>query len=177
MFRLVNMLARKKNDQEHIWKIIRQIRKSFLSQNTDPPCDFNNPSLLIDNHIRDNIETMGEKLKLNTTSSRNKNVSDKILQTAAHMFNYLNLCPSTEANALSNFLKDLFKYRSAKNILLALTSIMKSSKDAKKESSTKIFMKAMEIFKLSTYSDIEVITKEKKINEFKHFNKTRKILG
>ena len=169
------MLDKVHLDQKNVWKIVRQVRKSFLSKNTNPICDIY--SLLTDNHIKDNIETVVENLKLNTTYSTNKNVSDKILQTAADMFTYLNLCPSAGAKTLSNFLQDLFKSRSAKNILLALTSIMKSSKDAKKESSTKIFMKAMELFKLSTYSDIEVITKEKKINEFKRFNETRKILG
>ena len=171
------MLAKKKLDQENTWKITRQIRKSFLSQNTDPQCDTYNPSLLIDNHIKDNIKTVGEKLKLNTTYSMNKKVSDKILQTAADMFIYLNFCPTPEAKTLSNFLRDLLNSRSAKNILLALTSMMKRSVNAEKESSTKIFTKAMELFKLSTYRDIEVITKEKKIYEFKHFNETRKILG
>ena len=171
------MLAKNKLNQENIWKVIRQIRKSFLSFDFNPSCDIGNPLLFHNNHIKKNIKTVGEKLKVNTTYSRNKEVSEIILQTAADMFTYLNFCPSAEARTLSNFLQDLFNSRSAKNILLALTSIMKSSKNAKKESSTKIFMKAMEIFKLSTYSDIEVITKEKKINKFKHFNETRKILG
>ena len=121
------------------------------------------------------IKSFAEKLELKTTYSTNRNVSVKTLKTAAYMFTYLNFCP--HAPTLTTFLRDLFYSRSAKNILLALTSIMKSSRNAEKEISTKIFMKAMEIFKLSTYSDIEVITKEKKINEFKHVNETRKILG
>ena len=126
------MLAKKKLDQEHIWKIIRQIRKSFLSQNTDPQCYTSNPSLLIDNHIKDNTETVGEKLKLNTTYSTNKNVSDKILQTAAHMFTYLNLCPSAGAKTLSNFLQDLFKSRSAKNILFSSNKYYEEFKKCRK---------------------------------------------
>ena len=70
------MVANYKLDQENIWKIIRQIRKSFLSQNTDPQCLLfsypYNPSLLNENHIKDNIKTFGEKLELNTTYSTNK---------------------------------------------------------------------------------------------------------
>ena len=170
------MLAKETLDHENIWKIIRQIRKSFLSQLKDLKCKFYE-TLLSDSYIKDNIETVGEKLKLNTTYSINKKVSNKILQTAADMFAYLNFCPHAEAKTLSNFLQDLLTSRSAQNILLALTSMMKRSINAEKESSTKIFTKAMELFKLSTYRDIEVITKEKKIYEFKHFNETRKILG
>ena len=171
------MLAKNKLNQENIWKVIRQIRKSFLSFDFNPSCDIGNPLLFHNNHIKKNIKTVGEKLKVNTTYSRNKEVSEIILQTAADMFTYLNFCPSAEARTLSNFLQDLLTSRSAKNILLALTSMMKRSVNAEKESSTKIFTKAMELFKLSTYRDIEVITKEKKIYEFKHFNETRKILG
>ena len=138
-------------NQENIWKTVRQIRKSFLSQNTDPQCLIrynSNPSLLIDNHIKDNIKTVGEKLKLNTTYYTNKKISERILHTAAEMFTYLNYCPTAEAKTLSIFLQDLFTSSSAKNILLALTSMMKSSKNSEKESSIEIFMKTMEIFKL-----------------------------
>ena len=61
--------------------------------------------------------------------------------------------------------------------MLALTSMMKSSKNADQESSTRIFMKAMEIFKLSTFKDIDVITKDRKIKTFKYYNETINILG
>ena len=54
---------------------------------------------------------------------------------------------------------------------------MKSSKNAEKESSIKIFIKAMEIFKLSIYRDIDLITEEKEINDFKHFNEAIQNLG
>ena len=123
------------------------------------------------------MTTIGEKLKLNTTYSTNIKVSDKILQTAAHMFTYLNFCPTAEARTLTIFLQNLFTSRSAKNILLALTSMMKSSENAEKISSTKIFTKAMEIFKLSVYRDIDVITKEKNINEIKNFDESIKTIG
>ena len=93
------MLDKVHLDQKNVWKIVRQVRKSFLSKNTNPICDIY--SLLTDNHIKDNIETVVENLKLNTTYSTNKNVSDKILQTAADMFTYLNLCPSAGAKTLS----------------------------------------------------------------------------
>ena len=79
---------------------------------------------------------------MNTTYSRNKEVSEIILQTAADMFTFLNFCPTAEARTLTILIQDLFNSRSAKNILSALTSMMKSSKNAEKESSIQIFMKA-----------------------------------
>ena len=63
---------------------------------------------------------------------------------------------------------------------------MKSSQNAGKKSSTRIFTKAMEIFKLTSYRDIDVITKGKGIddkrNDFNYYeetkeNKTKEVLG
>ena len=165
-------------DQKNVWKIVRQIRKSFLSQNpmvsTNQGCQAYNKLLSIED-INDNIKSFGEKLELKTTYSTNRNVSVKTLKTAAFMFTYLNFCP--HAPTLTTFLQDLFYSRSAKNILLALASIMKSSRNAEKEISTKVLMKAMEIFKLSIYRDIDVITKEKNINDFKNFDESIKTIG
>ena len=171
------MLAKNKLNQENIWKVIRQIRKSFLSFDFNPSCDIGNPLLFHNNHIKKNIKTVGEKLKVNTTYSRNKKVSDKILQTAANMVTYLIFCPTAKARTLTIFLFDLFNFKSANNILLAMTSMMKSSKNAGQESSTRIFMKAMEIFKLGTFRDIDVITKDRKIKNFKYYNRKINILG
>ena len=39
-FRLVNMLDMAQVDQKNVWKIVKQIRKSFLSQNTEPECIY-----------------------------------------------------------------------------------------------------------------------------------------
>ena len=61
--------------------------------------------------------------------------------------------------------------------MLALTSMIKTSQNAGKISSTRIFMKAMEIFKLGTFRDIDVITKDRKIKNFKYYNRKINILG
>ena len=50
-------------DQKNVWKIVRLRRRSFLSQNTDPECQYKN-SLLSDTYIKDNIDVVEEKLKL-----------------------------------------------------------------------------------------------------------------
>ena len=76
----------------------------------------------------------------------------------------------------------IIKSQSAKNILLALISMMKTSQNAGKKSSTRIFTKAMEIFRLIFYRDIDDISKEKGLlddwtNDFKQYNETLKVLG
>ena len=138
-----------------------------MFQHIDPTCqNSESDTLLSDSYIKDNIDIVEEKLKLNKETSPNKN-----------LFTYLNYCPPKDFYVLSSITKS----ESARNILLALTSMMKTSKNAGKESYTKIFTKATEIMNLSIYKDIDVITREKKIddmtNDFEYGNETLKILG
>ena len=156
----------------NVWKIVRKIRKSYLFQLKDPECWM----LLSDSNIKDNIDIIEEKLKLDIEINPNKNVSGETLAFAGDLFTYLNSCPTEDFYVLS-----VIKSESANNILLALTSMMKTSKKAGKKSSTQIFTKAMEIFGLLTYRAIDTISKEKEFddwkNNFKHYNETLKILG
>ena len=153
--RLVNIFAMTKLDLESFWNIVREIRKSFLSENTNPDCDSDN-ILLSDTIINDNINTVEEKLKLNTTLPQNESLSDDTLQIGFQMFTYLNYCPAT----LFNFIRDIKESATPKDILLALTSIEKSSQNAIQRSSAKIFTKAMEVFKLNHYKNINTIAIE-----------------
>ena len=176
IFRLVNILEMTKVDEKNVKKIVRQIRKSFFSVNIDPTCQEEN-TLLSDGYIKDNIDVVEEKLKLNIGIALNKSVADETLKFAANLFTYLNYCPPKDFYVLS-----VIKSQSAKNILLALISMMKTSQNAGKKSSTKIFKKAMEIFKLRIYRDIDKITKEKGIDnngrdDFKHYSEILEVLG
>ena len=121
---------------------------------------------------------MAEKLSLeenNSTYTLNENVSDTTLQTAAKMYIFLNYCPPT----LAYFLNKNFEL-SPNNILLSLVSIMKTSRNCDQRSSSKIFTKAMEMFELRSYKDLNIITKE---NGYKDkifdstINETVKLLG
>ena len=136
----------------------------------------NNSQLLSDNYINNDIDVVEEKLKLNVGINPNTNVSDETLQFAANLFTYLKYCPTKDFYVLS-----IIKSESAKNILLALTSMMKTSQNAGKKSFTRIFIKAMEIFRLFIYRDIDAITKEKGFddqrNNLEHYNETLKVLG
>ena len=53
-------------DHKNVWKIVMQIRKSFFSLNIDPKCQHVDP-FLFDSFIKDNIDNVAEKLKVNTT--------------------------------------------------------------------------------------------------------------
>ena len=168
------MLDRVQLDQENVRKIVRQIRISFLYQLKDPKCQ-NSDTLLSDGNIKDNIDVVEEKLKLNVGINPNTNVSDETLQFAANLFTYLKYCPTKDFYVLS-----VIKSESAKNILLALTSMMKTSQNAGKKSITKIFTKVMEIFKFSSYKGIDEITKKMGIdwrNAFKTSDEILEVLG
>ena len=178
IFRLVNMLDKTKLDQKNVWKIVRQIRKSFLSQNTDPEHQTDIPSLLSDYYIKQNIDLVEEKLKLlNTPNTKIKDISDETLKFAANLFTYLNYFPSKDFYVFISVIKS----ESAKNILLALTSMVKTSQNAVKKSSTKIFTRTMDLFNLTFYRDMDVITKGKGIdnwrNDSKYYHETVRILG
>ena len=81
-----------KIDQENVWKIIKKLRMSFLSEYPDIDC-YSSYSLLAEKNIQDNINSIASELQLNITSTVNQNVSYKTLQTAGDMFTYLNYCP------------------------------------------------------------------------------------
>jgi len=173
--RLVSMLDKVQLDQEKIWKIVRQIRKSFLSQLKNPKCQ-NSETLLSDTYIKDNIDVVEETFKQHIEIKPKKSLSHETLQFAANLFTYLSYCPTKDFYVLS-----VIKSESAKNILLALISMMKTSKNAGIKTSTEIFTKAMEMFQLISYKDMDAINKEKGFddwrNDLKHHNERLKVLG
>ena len=169
------MLDKVQLDQEKIWKIVRQIRKSFLSQLKNPKCQ-NGETLLPDTYIKDNIDVVEETFKQHIEIKPKKSLSHETLQFAANLFTYLSYCPTKDFYVLS-----VIKSESAKNILLALISMMKTSKNAGIKTSTEIFTKAMEMFQLISYKDMDAINKEKGFddwrNDLKHHNERLKVLG
>ena len=115
-------------------------------------------TLLNDDYIKENIYTLEKRLNLTNKVSMEpfENITYKTLQISYFTFTYLCFCPPE----LFNFLNHLTKTKSPKTILLALTSILKTSQNAAKESSRKIFTQAMEIFRLNHYKQINIVTQE-----------------
>ena len=147
--------------EEAVWKIVKEIRKSYLSEQSDPKCQYSN-TLLSDNDMKITDEKLSSYMKMKVKEGLYKNVTDKTLQTAAEMFMYLNICPKKHLN---EFLKELTISASPRKILLALISVIKTTRNAAKIISTKIFIKAMEMFQLQNYKIIDTITKDKGFKE------------
>ena len=144
-----------KLEQENVWKIVKETRKSLLSQNYNPKCqEFD--TLLSDSYIKGNVDILEEKLKLNTIIDRNKNVSDETLQSAAKIFSYLNHCPPK----LSSFIKILITTGTPKDIILGLTSTKMTLLD-KRKLFDKVFIQVMNKFNLKHYENIQILTKGK----------------
>ena len=129
--------------------------RRFKILSTEPNCNFHNSQLSITN-VRENIKYIAEKLTEDPiTEIPFEGVSQETLETAAEMFTYLNFCPTK----IFSFYKDLFTNATAKDITLALTSIMKASvSDAHRISSTRIFEKCSDSFKLNLYKDVDILT-------------------
>ena len=144
-----------KLDQENVWKIIKKIRLSFLSEYSDIDCN----SLLPEKNIQDNINSIASQLHLNTTSTANQNVSFKTLRTAGEMFIYLNYCPPyIPINAL--LCAYLFKTGTPREIILALTSVMKSLENAEeKKEIIEVFFNIMNTLNLKEFEIIQISTK------------------
>ena len=126
-----------RNDPEYVWKFVKNTRKSFLLENIDPPCITG--IILYGSRIEKIINIVEDKLKINASVTPHENVTGETLQTAGEMFIYVSVCP----HALISFYHDLFKTSSSREILLALTSIMKTSQNSAKETSVKLFSKLL----------------------------------
>ena len=137
MCRFVNILHITKFGKEYTWKLVKDIRKFFLSKNINPECNSLETLLSID-LIRDNVMKVKEKLNLNeglkmTTITTEqcmqypcktikvdvpilyKDITKNTLQTAAEMFTYLNYCPP---KLLLSAYDNVLKSTSPKKIVL-----------------------------------------------------------
>ena len=153
-----------------MWKIVEERRKLLLSKDSEPECQDTN-TLLTENLIQENSNYIESKIILNqNTTVQNVTIPTGIFKSAAEIFTYLNYCPPK----LYFFMKGLLKTDSPTSIILALTSIIKSSRNAAKESSIEIFLKAMNDFKLNTYEDIESLVNG--ANDQKNFSMLSKLI-
>ena len=140
-------------DHENVWEIIKKLRMSFLSESTDIDCNYEN-TLLSDKTIQDNTNSLAAKLQLNITSTANQNVSYKILRAAGKMFTYLNYCPSIIPKQFL-ILANIFRAETLRNMILALTSIMKSLENAEeKKEVVGVFLNIMNTFSLKEFENI-----------------------
>ena len=123
------MLQQNHDDIDNIWKIIKQVRKSFLSRNYDPKCQEHDNQIAEDD-IKANVDNVEENLITKSTDyDSHENITDEILQIGAEMFTYLNFCPPKK---LIKLCKELLLQRPMKDIILAMTNIIKLRRNATK---------------------------------------------
>ena len=153
------MLHMTKLDVENVWKLVKKVRKAFLSQHNNPAeIMIADDILLKSQYIFDNIDILEKELKLvNTSNSPNENVSYKTLQNAGEIFTYLNFCPPKEQLLITFILKK----ETPKEMILGLINFKNHPKISVRESTRKILLKVMEAFKLDTYEKIQIVTKGK----------------
>ena len=146
-FRLLNMLDMAKVDVDYVWKTIKETRLSFLSQHLDSECQNDN-TLLSDEIIQHNMNSLSEKLKLDTTSIQNRNSSYETLQTAAEMFTYLNFCPPMQMKVINHMIVT----GTPQEIILGFTTLIKTTQNAGKIASVEVFLECLKRFNLNLNS-------------------------
>ena len=98
------MLHKTNDNEEVVWKVVKEARRKFLSDNnfSDQFCrdwgisNGNEMAILPENHIEINIKEVEKNLKVEKTEEILNDIKDNTLQTAFDLFVYLNLCPNHE---------------------------------------------------------------------------------
>ena len=154
IFRFVNVLNGTQNDNA-VWKIVKEIRIKFLIDSVEPQC--NKYKTLIDlSNIDKNIKAIENKLNLETNDERKDNITKDILTKGAQMFTYLNFCPPKE---LTKYLKELLFSGEIKAIIIGLTNVIKTRRTAEKNSAMRLWMKISEKYLHMHNEDIDLFTK------------------
>ena len=148
------MLQQNHDNIDNFWIIIKQVRKNYLSQNDDPECKNNQ---IAEDDIKTNIDNIEENLNTNSTNYDyyDENITEDILQTGAEMFTYVNFCPPKK---LLQFYKELMLQGSTKDIILAMTNIIKTRRNAEKSTSTIIWSKIDKELRNLKYKIIDSVT-------------------
>ena len=146
------MLHEKKENHAGIWKVVREVRKTFMFGNIDPPqCQGPVGTLLPDNYINQIFDEVNERLGIEIRTTSYEDITNETFETACKIFTYLNFCPPK----IKSLYLNLFLLDSPKNILFALTSMLKSSPNAAvKGIAEKTFVKVMERFNLLQHRKI-----------------------
>ena len=158
-FRLVNMLENTEIDHENVWKIIKKTRLKFLFQHSDQDHHCVE-TLLPAETIIDIMNSLTKELKLSTTDSpiKTEDIPVKKIEHAAEIFTYLFYCPPKIPKHLL-FYANLFHTGSPIDIILALTSIIKTSQNsAEKLDTLNILKKVMTKFNFNHYEKIQIAT-------------------
>ena len=153
--------------------MVRQVRNDFLIKNNNPECSIDLDNKIAENYIKTNID----RVEIYLTKDSNdydsyENVTERNLQIGAEMFTFLNFCPPKN---LIKFYKELLLQKSPKDIILAMTNITKTRKNAEKLTATEILNKIEKSLKYLKYRKIDSVTLRQMKHSFEFVNCTDKI--
>ena len=119
------------NDQTTVWKFVEEARKKIFSAKTEPDCELTTQNgNIIKADYGEIMENIDKQLNTFSNYDFQENVSTKILQKGAEMFTYLYFCPPKK---LSNFFREVFSNGGIKDIVMAVTNIVKTRRNAEKQ--------------------------------------------
>ena len=154
---MVNIIHQNPDIIDKVWKIIKKIRKNLLAGNTK--CNSKIFNKILEKDIKTNINNVEKNLKIKPTNNINyENMTKDILQTGAEMFTYLNFCPPRK---ILNFYKELLFKGTNKDIILAVTNMMKTRRNAEKSASIRIWNQIDKELKHLSYKKIESVAMRK----------------
>ena len=105
--------------------------------------------------IEDIIDAIEQSQNISPTTDLYENVTQETFETAGKMFTYLGFCPPNT----HKFYLDLFNEESTKNIMLAMISMLKTTRNANRISSEQIFLNVAEKLKINNhYRNIKDLT-------------------
>ena len=102
---------------------------------------------MLKSNIIENITDAIEQSQSISFTTEYENVTQETLETAGKMFTYLGFCPPDT----HKFYKDLFTEETPKNIILAMISMLKTTRNANRISSEQIFLNVAEKLKINNH--------------------------
>ena len=166
IFRYVDFLHQNYEDKDNIWKFLKAIRKNYLSRESVPECRIG-LNLISESCIKDILYNLTKKSK-----KLQENKSKNYFDYGATMFIYLSFCPPKK---LIKFYRELLAKGSIRDMILALTNIMKTRRNAEKSSATKLWSKLEDKLKFLNYKKLESLTlKTSRHSDSSHGCETKK---
>ena len=168
--RYVDFLHQNYKDKDNIWKMLKAVRKNYLSRESVPECRIG-LNLISESCIKDILYNLTKKSK-KLQENKSKNYFDYEYTYGAKMFIYLSFCPPKK---LIKFYRELFVKGSIRDMILALTNIMKTRRNAEKSSATKLWSKLEDKLKFLNYKKLESLTlKTSRHSDSSHGCETKK---
>ena len=146
-FRFVNIVQTVQVDQSTIWSLLKEVRMELLSRPDDIECQ-ESTQILSDDLLKKNNDKIEERLNMNTSYIPLANITEETLQMSGRYFTYLNFCFPKSSKILKYF-EDIFIKASVKEILMGLSSILKTTRNAEKEVALKMWNEFGKCFDLS----------------------------